>query len=59
MVKAINDVAAASEEGASETADLANEATLITRRTKEVLEKTYDVNKSAGKLLDLVSIFKT
>lgn len=58
MVKAINDVAASSEEGASETADLADEAMVVTKRTKEVLEKTHDVNKSAGRLLDLVSIFK-
>jgi len=58
MVKAINDVAVASEEGASETVDLANEAAVVVRRTNEVLEKTYDVNKSAERLLELVSIFK-
>jgi methyl-accepting chemotaxis protein len=58
MVKAINDVAVASEEGASETADLANEAAAVVKRTNEVLEKTNDVNKSAERLLELVSIFK-
>ena len=58
MVKAINDVAVASEEGASETADLANEAAAEVKRTNEVLEKTNDVNKSAERLLELVSIFK-
>ncbi|SHI68661.1 methyl-accepting chemotaxis protein [Lutispora thermophila] len=58
MVKAINDIAAASEEGATETGDLANEAAAVVRRTNEVLEKTNDVNKSAERLLELVSIFK-
>lgn len=58
MVKAINDVAVASEEGASETIDLANEASAVVRRTNEVLEKTNDVNKSTDRLLKLVSIFK-
>jgi len=58
MAKAINDVAVASEEGASETSDLANEAAVIVERTNEVLKKTNDVNKSADRLLELVSIFK-
>ncbi len=58
MTKAINDVAVASEEGASETSDLSSEAAVIVKRTNEVLQKTNDVNKSAGRLLELVSIFK-
>lgn len=58
MTKAINDVAAASEEGASETSDLAKEAEVIVMRTSEVLKKTQDVNNSSKKLLELVSIFK-
>ncbi|NLM73299.1 MAG: methyl-accepting chemotaxis protein [Clostridiaceae bacterium] len=58
MSKAINDVASASEEGASETTELANEAEEIARRTREVLKQIQDVNKSAEKLLELVSIFK-
>jgi len=58
MVKAIDDVAVASEEGASETSDLADKAAIIVRRTNEVLQKTNDVNKSAGRLLELVSIFR-
>jgi len=58
MAKAINDVAVAAEEGANETSDLANKASDIVRRTNEVLQKTNEVNKSADKLLELVSIFK-
>jgi len=58
MVQAISDVAAASEEGASETGDLAEKAEDVVRRTGEVLAKTHDVNESADRLLQLVSIFK-
>ncbi|HHW47735.1 MAG TPA: methyl-accepting chemotaxis protein [Clostridiaceae bacterium] len=58
MAKAINDVAVASEAGASETSDLASKAAVIVKRTNEVLQKTNDVSKSADRLLELVSIFK-
>lgn len=58
MTKAINDVAVASEAGAMETSDLANEVAMIVKRTGEVLQKTQDVNQSADRLLKTVSIFK-
>ncbi len=58
MAKAINDVSVASEAGASETSELASEAAAIVERTKEVLKKTSEVNKSADRLLELVSVFK-
>jgi len=55
---AINDIAVASEEDASETSDLANETAAIVKRTNKALKKTNDVSKSAERLLELVSIFK-
>jgi len=58
MSQAIEYVAAASEEGAAETMQLASEAAEVVKRTNEVLIKTNDVNKSAERLLKLVSIFK-
>ena len=58
MAQAINDVAKASEEGAMETSDLAREAGEVVRRTNDVLAKTNAVNESAGRLLELVSVFR-
>lgn len=58
MGQAIDHVAEASEEGAAETTELAGEVAAIAKNTVEILKKTNDVNKSADRLLELVSIFK-
>jgi len=58
MSHVINEIAVASEEGSSETSELADEAADVVKRANEVLKNTHEVNKSAERLLELVSIFK-
>jgi len=58
IMKAINDVANASAEGAAETMDMANKTSIVAAQANEVLEQANIVRESMRKLLTVVSLFK-
>lgn len=58
MVKAINDVAEAANNGAYNIAVMAEEANMVVEAANEVLKQTGVVSSSSSKLSKLVSIFK-
>lgn len=58
MIKAINEISAASGEGAQGTSDIAGKSSIIVEKSDEVMKQASLSNKSAETLVEIVSQFR-
>ena len=58
LIKAINEISIASNEGAEGTSNIAIVSTSVTEKANDVLRQTTDIKEGSEKLLNLISRFK-
>ncbi|WP_051531556.1 methyl-accepting chemotaxis protein [Clostridiisalibacter paucivorans] len=58
MIRAINEITLAMDEGAKGTTDIAEKTAFIVTKSNEVLQKTNNVSSSMDKLKEMISSFK-
>lgn len=58
MLMAINEITDAANEGSDETDNISHKTNDVTEKSAEIVQIAQDVKKSAGKLSEIVSIFK-